>query len=814
MKKILVVGGVAGGASFAARMRRLDENAQIIMFEKGEYISFANCGMPYYIGQEITDRDNLIIQTPQKFKDRFNIDVRTNSEVTSVDSKAQTVTVLADGKNYTESYDYLILSPGCMPVRPPVKGMDSPHVHTLRTIPDSDAIKNLIDQGNAKSAIVIGGGFIGLEMAENLRLRGLGVTIIELLNQVFAPADYEMAANLHQHLTMNNVNLLLSHGVSGIMEDGANGAQVILDNGKQVSADLIILAIGVKPDTAFLKNSGIELNERGAIIVNDNLQTNCNGVYAVGDAVEVIDFVTGGKTQVPLAGPANRQGRIAADNVAGNKTTYKKTQGTAICKVFDLTVAVTGINEKTAQKLGIRYCKSYTHSTSHASYYPGAFPLSVKLIFSPDTGKILGAQVIGKEGVDKRIDVLATAIRHGLTVNDLSELELAYAPPFGSAKDPVNAAGFVAQNIIDKKMPVFYAEDVAAFDPARQQLLDVRTKPEYELGSIPHSVLIPLDSLRQRMGELDKSKETLVYCQVGLRGYLATRILLANGFTAKNLSGGYKTWSLIHTKDYDDSFLKQVKEPSCATPSNNTAETPVVKIDACGLQCPGPITKLKKAVDAAKDGDTIEISATDQGFAADIPAWCTRTGNGLVSLCQEKGVFCAVVKKGATGNVCNVPSLPVDKKTMVIFSNDLDKMMAAFIIANGALSMGSKITMFFTFWGLNILRKNRSVPVSKSIVERMFCMMMPRGSAKTKLSKMNMAGMGTFMMRKVMKRKNVYSLEELIEQARENGVKFVACTMSMDIMGIKKEELIDGIEYGGVAAYLQRADEAGYNIFI
>lgn len=814
MKKILIVGGVAGGASFAARMRRLDETAQVIMFDKGDYISFANCGLPYYIGDTIKERDNLIIQTPERFKARFGIDVRVGSEVTAVSTAEKKVTVKTDGKTYEESYDYLLLAPGCTPIRPPLPGINSKRVHTLRTIPDTDKIRTIVDRGNVKSAVVVGGGFIGLEMAESLRHRGIEVTMVELLDQVFAPADREMANPLHQHLILNGVRLMLGRGVKQIIDADDGTSSVVLDDGSMIPTDMIILSIGVKPDTAFLKGLDISLSERGAIIVDEHMRTTSADVFAVGDAVEVTDFVTGVKTLIPLAGPANRQGRIAADNIAGLDTVYKNTQGTAICKIFDLTAAVTGLSEKSAKRLGIPYQKSYTHSASHASYYPGAYPMSIKILFAPDTGKLLGAQVIGRDGVDKRIDVFATALRHGLTVEDLSELELAYAPPYGSAKDPVNIAGFTALNIMEKRMPVFFAEEVAAADRSRQVLLDVRTKDEFEQGSISGCVHIPLDDLRNRLGELDKSKEILVFCQVGLRGYLATRILLQNGFAAKNLSGGYKTWSAISTVNYDAAFVKPLKEAACTTPVQENGGAPSVKVDACGLQCPGPIAKIKAAIDGMKDGQSLEIRATDQGFAADIPAWCTRTKNTLVSLGNESGVFVATVKKGATDTTCSVPQVASDKKTMVIFSNDLDKMMAAFIIANGASSMGSKVTLFFTFWGLNILRKDRGVKTKKSPMEKMFGMMMPRGSTHTSLSKMNMGGVGTRMMRDIMKKKNVYSLEELIEQAKANGVRFVACSMSMDVLGIKKEELIDGIEYGGVASYLANADEAGYNLFI
>ncbi|MDD5675807.1 MAG: FAD-dependent oxidoreductase [Chitinivibrionales bacterium] len=541
-KRVLIVGGVAGGASCAARLRRLDETAEIIMFEKGEYISFANCGLPYYIGDTIKDRDDLIIQTPDKFQKRFNVDVRTNAEVTAIDPQNKTISVRQGNVVSTEKYDALVLSPGAAPIRPPLPGIDSPVVFSLRTIPDTDRIRAYVDQKKARRAVVIGGGFIGLEMAENLRHRGLEITLVEMLDQVFMPADKEMAAILHQHLTMNGVRLILGNGLKEIIPTGEESAEVVLNSGEHVPTELIVLAIGVKPDTDFVKKAGIAVSERGAIIVDDHMRTDKPDIYAVGDAIEVVDFISGKKVMVPLAGPANRQGRIAADNIAGIESVYKNTQGTAICKIFDLTAAVTGINEKNAKRLGISFQKSYTHATNHAGYYPGAFPLSIKILFEPGNGKLLGAQVIGKDGVDKRIDVFATALRHGLTVADLSELELAYAPPYGSAKDPVNIAGFVACNIIENRMPVFFAEDVPSIDNSKQLLLDVRTTREHEQGAIAGSLCIPVDELRGRLNELDKSKEIMIYCQVGLRAYLATRMLMQNGFRVKNLSGGYKTY--------------------------------------------------------------------------------------------------------------------------------------------------------------------------------------------------------------------------------------------------------------------------------
>jgi NADPH-dependent 2,4-dienoyl-CoA reductase/sulfur reductase-like enzyme/rhodanese-related sulfurtransferase len=460
----------------------------------------------------------------------------------SIDIADKTITVRTKESTYIERYDTLVLSPGTSPIRPPLRGIDSPIVFALRTIPDTDQIRSYVDTKQARRAVIIGGGFIGLEMAENLRHRELEVTLVEMLDQVFTPADKEMASVLHQHLIMNGVRLILGNGVKEILPTGDTSAEVLLNSGERIPTELVIVSIGVKPDTEFVKKSGIAVSDRGAIIVDEHMRTDKPDVYAIGDAVEVVDFVSGKKVHVPLAGPANRQGRIAADNIAGIDTVYKNTQGTAICKIFDLTAAVTGLNEKNAIKWGIPYIKSYTHGSSHASYYPGSFPLSIKILFDPKSGKLLGAQVIGKDGIDKRIDVFATALRHGLTVYDLAELELAYAPPYGSAKDPVNMAGFVAQNILEGRMPVFYAEDVASIDHATQQLLDVRSNVEHKQGAIDNSLCIPIDELRARLNKLNIKKEILVYCQVGLRGYLATRILAQHGFRVKNLSGGYKTF--------------------------------------------------------------------------------------------------------------------------------------------------------------------------------------------------------------------------------------------------------------------------------
>lgn len=546
-KKVLIVGGVAGGASTAARLRRLDENAEIIMFERDEYISFANCGLPYYIGETIKERSNLIIQTPKNMKDRFNIDVRINSEVTAIDTERKIVKVNSKENGiYEESFDYLVLSPGAKAIRPNIEGINNNKIFSLRNIPDTDKIKALVDKNSTKSAVVIGGGFIGIEIAENLKERGLDVTLVEAAPHILAPFDTDMVLTAEKEMVQKGVNLILNDGVKAF-KDNAGTVDVILSSGTKLTSEIVILAIGVAPDTNFIKESGINLGIKGHILVNEKMQTNFENIYAVGDAIEVVDFVNKKQTAIPLAGPANKQGRIAADNISGLSSKYKGTLGTAVIKVFDLTAASTGNNERNLKRLEIPYKAITVHPVSHASYYPNAQPLSLKLLFN-DEGTILGAQAIGYEGVDKRIDVIATTIRLCGTVYDLAELELTYAPPFSSAKDPVNMAGFVAENILTGKEDVITAHDYLNYDSNDSILLDVRSEIEYNNGHIEGSINIPVDNLRKRLSELDKNKEIIEYCQVGLRGHVASRILSQNGFKVKNMTGGYKSFSILNYK--------------------------------------------------------------------------------------------------------------------------------------------------------------------------------------------------------------------------------------------------------------------------
>lgn len=822
--KILIVGGVAGGATAAARLRRIDENAEIIIFERGEFISFANCGLPYHISGKIAEREKLLVQTPEGFRDRFKVDVRTKSEVIGIDRNKKEVSVfnIKEGKEYKENYDYLILSPGAEPFKPNIKGIESKRIFTLRNIPDMDRIMQSIKNDNPLRAVVIGGGFIGIEVAENLLEKNIKVTLVEAANQILAPLDYEMAAMIHSHMKDKEIELYLNDGVDSF-EDKEDYTLVYLKSGKRIQADMIIMAIGVKPEIKLAKEAELEIGQRGGIVVDEYLTTKDKSIYAVGDAIEVKHWINGEKTLIPLAWPANRQGRIAADNIVfGNKEAYKGTLGTSILKAFDLTAAATGLNEKSLKRLGLEYNTIIIHSSSHASYYPGAVPVSIKLIFGKD-GKIFGAQAVGIDGADKRIDVIATAIKGGMKVYDLPDLELAYAPPFGSAKDPVNIAGYVASNVLKGDMEIIHWDEIEKIDMKNNILLDVRTKYEYELGTIKNALNIDLNTLRQNLDKLDKNKEIIIFCQVGLRGYLAYKILKQNGFKVKNLTGGYKTYSYAIDKQenpdiFDYEQIKAVNTEEKKTEKiNKNIDVKEYEVDAIGLQCPGPIMKTYKTMQEINEGDILKVKASDTGFAKDVKAWAEKTGNTILDVKIDKGMVIANIKKGGVSlnrNKSNIQEIK-DNKTIVVFSNDIDKVMASLIIANGALAMGKKVTLFFTFWGLSVLRKEKSIPLSKSFMEKMFGFMLPKGIKKlNSLSKMNMSGMGAIMIKKVMKDKNVEGLQELLASLVNNGARLLACTMSMDVMGIKEEELIEGVELGGVGAYLGETEDSNLNLFI
>ena len=815
MLKTLIIGGVAGGATTAARLRRRDEEREIVILERGEYISYANCGLPYYIGDVIKSRDTLLLQTPEAMKAKFNIDVRTQHEVIKINRQNKNVVVrdLKNGTEYIEEYDSLVIATGSSPIQPPIPGIHNENIVSLWNVKDTDFIKNYIQEHKPEKVTVVGGGFIGLEMAENLHTLGMKVSLVELQNQVMAPIDFEMAQLLHENITMNNVDLYLSHGVKEFIQKDKQTI-VCLNDGQQIISDLVILALGVKPNSSLAKEADLNINERGGIIVDEYLRTSDKDIYAVGDVIEVDNFVLKNKTMIPLAGPANKQGMICADNLVGDCKIYQGSLGSSVAKVFDLTVANVGVNEKMLQALGKKKDKDYLtiiiNQKSHAGYYPGATPLTLKLIFDFD-GQIYGGQIIGQDGVDKRIDTLATVMRLKGTIHDLAELELSYAPPYSSAKDPVNMLGFVAENVLDNLVKFIYPHEfdqLVQNHPNDHIVLDITEDVERMVYHIKDSYHIPLGQLHERINELDRNKTIIPYCAIGVRSYNAARILMQNGFSkVKVLAGGTAFYKSMHYLENNLSVQQQKQE---IIPEDKELRI----LDCTGLQCPGPIMKVNEVMATLEANEVLKVSATDMGFIRDIGTWCQRTGHTLLKSERKGKENFAYIKKDI--NECPIhQAVEIPQgKTMVVFSGDLDKVLASFIIANGAAAMGRPVTMFFTFWGLNALRKTEKQHIKKSFIEKMFGIMMPRGSEKLKLSKMNMAGMGTSMMKKVMKNKNVNSLEELMSLAQSNGVKLVACTMSMDIMGITKEELIDGVELAGVASYLGDAEESNVNLFI
>jgi NADPH-dependent 2,4-dienoyl-CoA reductase/sulfur reductase-like enzyme/peroxiredoxin family protein/rhodanese-related sulfurtransferase/TusA-related sulfurtransferase len=830
--KIIIIGGVAGGATAAARLRRLDERAEIVLVERGPYISFANCGLPYHISGAIAERNKLLVTSEAGFEARYHVDVRSRTEALVIDRAAKTVMLrnLETGEEIAESYDRLLLSPGAEVLKPPIPGIGSPRIFTLRNIPDLDRIMTSLADNKPRRAVMIGGGYIGLEVAENFHERGLFTTVVEGAPHILAPFDDEMAAIAHAHMRDKSVELYLDDKVEHF-EDRPDHSIVFLASGKRIQADIIILSIGVRPEVKLARDAGLELGSVGGIKVDEHLQTSDPDIFAVGDAIEVVNKVSGKPALIPLAGPANRQARIVADNMLAVAPTdyqsYGGTLGTAILKVFDLAAACTGLNETTVKALGIPYKATIIHSGSHASYYPGSQQISLKLVYGLD-GRIFGAQAIGADGADKRIDVIATAIKAGLTVRDLTELELAYAPPFGSAKDPVNVAGYVASNVLSGSHEIIGWRDLRDLlkdDPKSVQLVDVRTPEEFSIQTLPGARNIELDHLRDRLGELDPEKPLIVFCQVGLRGYLAYRVLKQSGFKdVRNLTGGFKTYAWATEKqsnpdlfDYEDIKRRDPAEIEAGKDVCRVAVSDgLQRLDATGLQCPGPILKTFRAIEAMEVGELLEVTASDPAFGRDIRAWADKTGNELIGVGAQKGVITARIRKVALPASTVAAAGPTrDGTTMVVFSGDLDKVMASLIIANGALAMGSKVTLFFTFWGLNVLRKPDAPNLRKPMIDAAFGFMLPKGAGRlNRLSNMNFAGLGGRLMRKVMGDKHVDTPASLLASLVDGGATLVACQMSMDVMGIRKEELIEGVEIGGVATFLGSAQQSATTLFI
>ncbi|MGI6172923.1 MAG: FAD-dependent oxidoreductase [Christensenellales bacterium] len=807
--KIVIVGGSAGGATCAARLRRLDEKAEIVVIERGEHVSYANCGLPYYVGGVIQEKRALLVQTPDALRNKYLLDIRTESEVVHIDRENKRVTVRSGSAEYTEKYDTLVLATGSTPLRPKIPGIDSKRIHTLWTVPDAAAVKEMADE--SKSAVVVGGGFIGMEVAENLLEKGLDVTIVDAADQILAPMDFEMAKVLEQQVRRKGAQLILSDGIQGFAEtDG--GIRVTLSSGKELSADMAVLSIGIRPNTAIAKEAGLTLSDRGFVEVDGHMRTNDPAIYACGDIARYDDIVLGDRTTVQLAGPANRQARIVADNIAGIPSVFRGTQGTSVALIFGLTAASTGANEKMLVRKGLKKGVDYESviltQNNHPGYYPGVAQMIIKLIFSKDGEKVYGAQIVGGEGADKRLDVIAASMRLGATVRDLCELELAYSPVYSSPKDPVNMAGFVASNVLDGM--VRFCD--WRFDVPNAQILDVREDVERMAYSLPTAIPMPLGTVRQNLDKLKKDAPIVIFCAIGARAYTAARILSQNGFKDVYVyPGGLKVYRATHEEPEPPRAEKAPPAPK----KSNAEPAKAIELNCSGLQCPGPLMKLYETMNGMRDGEMLRIRATDPGFPVDAEAWCRRTGNTFLGSVAEGSEYSVLVQKGKSASAPDiVEAEDANGKTIIVFSGDFDKVMASFIIANGAAAMGRKVTMFFTFWGLTALRRPEKVAVKKNFMEKMFAFMLPRGTNKLGLSRMNMLGMGSIMMKKIMKDKNVETLEGLMQKAKQNGVRLLACSMSMDVMGIHKEELIDGVQVVGVGTYLGSAEEANVNLFL
>lgn len=800
--KTLIIGGGAAGASCAARLRRLDEKAEITVLEATDEISIASCGLPYYLSDTISSEDALHVSDVQKFKNFFNVDVLLNTKVIRIDRENKQVYTQ---NNSVHQYDKLVIATGAKPFVPEIKGLDKNKTFTLRSIKDANAIKNYIKEHQVKDALIIGAGFIGLEVAENLNQSNVHVSIVEKQSHILPVIDDEVAKVAQNRLIENGIDVYVNDEVTEFGEHSA-----YLQSGTTIEFGIVIMSIGVRANIELAKECGLSTN-RG-IIVDEQLRTSDSSIYAAGDNIEVKDFATGQNALIALAGPANRQGRVIADNINGGTSTYNATQGSSIVKIFDLQLANVGANQNRLKAAKIDYKKALIFARSHASYYPGSSYILLELLFD-DNGTILGAQAIGEEGVDKRIDVIATIMRLKGTVGDLVKAELCYAPPFNGAKDPVNLLGMLAENMLTGLIKPAYLEDL----DKDACIVDLRDENSFIANHIEGAINIPLALLRTKLDDLPKDKKIIFHCNTGYTSYIAARIAMQHGIdNVYSLLGGIQLYKVFKQKvTPKKKVCSEANDKSCALKNEKAdALVPAMKVNALSLQCPGPIMKVSKAIKEIDEGQVIEVTTDDKGFTSDIENWCLSTQNTLLGIKEDGRKNITLIQKGQRqGRVIdNVPASD-DAATIVIFSNDLDKAMASMVIANGALAAGKKVTLFFTFWGLSLLRSD-GIKVKKGLIEKAFSALLPKGADSVSLSKFNFFGLGTSFMKKLMKKKNIMTLDELMKNARENGATFIACSMSMDMMGIKQEELIDGVEIGGVANYLAKAGSSNTNLFI
>ena len=818
--RVVIVGGGAAGASAAARLRRLDERAEITILEKSPDVSVAACGMPYFIGGEIADRSRMALHRPDSLGALLNVNVLADTEAVAIDRGRKTVLARhgGDGSEREIPYDKLVLATGAVPLRPELPNTHDDRVRVLRTLADMDGIRQATR--DARRVVVVGAGFIGLAMAEQLKQGGRTVSVVEMTPQVLPPLDPDMAAAVQAALGQAGVEVFVGDAVTAFEPDG-DVLMCRLRSGNVLPADLVVLAVGVGPDTALAAAAGLDVAARGHIVVNEWQQTSDPDIYAAGDAVELFDRQTAARMTLPMGGPANRQGRSIADHIGlpGQARPYPGHLGTAIVRVFGMTAAITGLSEKALQAAGTAYCRTVVTDFNHASYYPGATPITLKLLWHRIDGRVLGAQACGADGVDKRIDVIATAIAGKLTIDDLADLELCYAPPFGSARDVVNTAGFAAQNARRGLVKTVTAV------PPDATLVDVRPQEMAALSPIPGSVNIPLPQLRKRLGELSMDRPVVTVCAMGKTSYFAARILAQHGFAdVTSFAGGVR---FLSPASGSPSQAPVAPAPpaagaaqaatSCPPVACGTPAPAALVIDACGMACPGPLLKVRDAVGRLGYGQLLVVTASDPGFPRDIQAFAEATGLTLESCTTEKGVITARIRKTGSAQAGAAGPAAGRRKgaAIVVFSGDWDKVMASLVIANGAAAMGGAVTMFFTFWGLNALRKEQRVAVpGKTFLDRLFGRMMPRGLRKLGLSRMNMAGIGNPMMTWRMKQLNLPNPHGLLASAQAAGVRIVACSMAMEAMGLRREELLENVEIGGVADFLGAAEESGTQLFI
>ncbi len=834
MKKILIVGAMAGGATAAARLRRLNEEDEIILFERGEYVSLDHCGLPYYMGDVFSDRQKLQIHTKESLETRFNLDLRNFSEVKAVYPNAKLVDVkdYQTGEIYQETYDKLILSPGTKSKKTEIKGLDkADNVFSLKNMHDADQIKEMLVKHRPRRAVVVGGGYGGLKIVENLQGLGINVTLVEKENQVLKALDFELAQMIHQELNANCVNLILADPVDHFQK---NGHEVVLKSGMVLEADCVILEVGNQPENELAKSGNFKLGLKGHIKTSKNFEVfdaesgEINpDIFVIGDAAEQVDFLKKKPLSFYSASLTIHQGRILADYINGISIKNKGTQATSVLKVFNKVVARTGYNKELLDKNKLDYQVVHAYRSNHASYYPGSATISLKAFYDPKSLKILGVQGFGQEGTEKRIDVIATAMNFNATIEDLMALELSYAPPFSSPKDPVNILGYIAQNINTNAYKTLQWDQIDDRIKAGLYVIDVRTEVENQAGTIEGSVNIELNSLRDRIDEIkiEKDQPICVFCQVGHRAYLATRILKGNGFTnVYNLSGGYTTYKNAHYIIAEPNFtpgecrLHPIDEEVNVDKGGDKHGVVEKIVHAQGLQCPGPLMAVFEGIQDIEDGQLLKVIATDYGFVNDVKNWCETNNHSLVAQETKGSEYISIIRKGGSQNSLELsqsgPALNQKNATLVVFSGEMDKVLAALIIAQGAVAQGKNVTLFFTFWGLNALRKSDVKVRNKTFMEKMFGAMMPKGSKKLPLSNMNMLGMGPVMIKGIMKKKHVDDLDTMIKKSQKAGVRFIACTMSMDLMGIKKEELIDGIEYAGVATYISSNENVGTTLFV